>query len=55
MAGAAGLDRRRLLLWIVAYSGLSAAWSMEDGLDPTLALAVAEIAAKEAGEDLFSY
>jgi streptomycin 6-kinase len=55
VAGAAGLDRRRLLLWIVAYSGLSAAWSMEDGLDPTLALAVAEIAAKEAGEDLFSY
>jgi streptomycin 6-kinase len=55
VAEAAGLDRQRLLRWIVAYSGLSAAWSIEDGLDPALALAVAEIAAAEAGDDLFSY
>jgi streptomycin 6-kinase len=48
VAEAAGLDRDRLLRWILAYSGLSAAWSLEDGQDPALALAVAGIAAAEA-------
>lgn len=43
----AGLNRIRLLKWIVAYAGLSAAWSMEEGDSPELALAVAEMAAVE--------
>jgi streptomycin 6-kinase len=47
VAEAAHLDRTRLLQWILAYAGLSAAWSMEDGDDPALALAVAEMAAFE--------
>lgn len=49
VADAAGLERRRLLRWIVAYAGLSAAWSLEDGGDPSLALAMAELAAAELG------
>jgi streptomycin 6-kinase len=44
---AAGLERMRLLKWILAYAGLSAAWSINDGEDPRLALAVAQLAAAE--------
>jgi streptomycin 6-kinase len=33
--------------WTLAYAGLSAAWSMEDGDDPASALAVAAIARAE--------
>lgn len=40
----ADLDRNRLLKWILAYAGLSAAWHLEDGTDPKLALTIAEIA-----------
>ncbi len=40
----AGLDRVRLLKWILAYAGLSAAWHLEDGGNPELPLAVAQIA-----------
>jgi streptomycin 6-kinase len=47
VAEAAGLDRTRLLEWILAYAGLSAAWSLEEGDEPTTALAVAEIAGAE--------
>ena len=47
VAAAAGLERARLLQWVLAYAGLSAAWSLEDGDDPALAFAVAEIAAGE--------
>lgn len=49
VAAAAGLERGRLLRWILAFAGLSAAWSLEDGDDPVLALAVAELAAAELG------
>ncbi len=49
VAEAAGLDRQRVLLWVLAYAGLSAAWSIEDGDDPALALAVAARAAWEIG------
>lgn len=49
VAEAAGLDRQRVLLWVLAYAGLSAAWSIEDGDDPALALAVAARAAREIG------
>jgi len=47
VAEAAGLERERLLTWILAYAGLSAAWTLGDGDDATLALTVAEIAAAE--------
>jgi streptomycin 6-kinase len=49
VAEAAGLERSRLLRWVLAYAGLSAAWTMGDGEHPRLALAVAEIAAAELG------
>jgi streptomycin 6-kinase len=50
----AGLDRRRLLQWILAWSGLSAAWMLADGASApspaaTAPLAIAEIAARELG------
>jgi streptomycin 6-kinase len=47
VARAAGLERGRLLQWGLAYAGLSAAWSLEDGDDPGVALAVARLAAAE--------
>jgi streptomycin 6-kinase len=47
VAEAADLDRRRLLQWVLAYAGLSAAWFIDDGGDPGLPLAVAEAAAAE--------
>ena len=47
VSAAAGLDRSRLLRWVLAYAGLSAAWSLWDGDDATLALTVAETAAVE--------
>jgi streptomycin 6-kinase len=37
-----GLDRNRLLRWIIAWCGLSAAWWMGDGVDPEADLAVAQ-------------
>ena len=47
VANAAGLERNRLLKWVLAYAGLSAAWSLEDGDDPSLALAIAELSLNE--------
>ena len=46
-----GLEPRRLLQWIVAYSGLSAAWFMGDGSTESadIQLAVARIALGELG------
>ena len=44
---AAGLERARLLRWVLAWAGLSAAWSMEDGTSPVVALGVAGLAAAE--------
>ena len=44
---ASRLDRTRLLQWILAYAGLSAAWIMGDGDHPALELAVAESAAAD--------
>ncbi|MGV3614109.1 MAG: aminoglycoside phosphotransferase family protein [Fimbriimonas sp.] len=43
----AGLERRRLLQWILAWTGLSAAWMLEDGDTPEVDLTVAEIAVAE--------
>jgi streptomycin 6-kinase len=45
VSAAAGLERRRLLQWVLAWAGLSAIWSLQDGDDPAIALAVAEMAA----------
>jgi streptomycin 6-kinase len=50
IAEAAHLDRRRLLAWVLAWAGLSAAFSVEDGLPPHGALRAAELAASLTGE-----
>ena len=42
---AAGLERKRLLQWILAWAGLSAVWYLSDGVEPTIDLKVAELAA----------
>jgi len=39
-----GLPRERVLAWLVAYLGLSAAWTLSDGGDPWQALAILEAA-----------
>jgi streptomycin 6-kinase len=44
---AACLDRSRLVRWILAWGGLSAAWNINDHLDPETPLRVAELAAAE--------
>ena len=49
IAEAARVDARRLLQWTVAYAGLSASWTLDDGDDPWRALAIGEIAAAELG------
>jgi streptomycin 6-kinase len=49
VAEAAGLDRSRLLRWILAWAGVSAAWYLEDGETPELDLTVAGLAATELG------
>ncbi len=43
----AGLGRVRLLKWIVAFTGLSAAWVMNDGEEPEDDLAVGALALEE--------
>ncbi len=40
----AHLDRQRLLKWILAWAGLSAAWHFEDGTSAETALCVAKMA-----------
>lgn len=47
VTNAAGLDRTRLLRWILAWAGLSAAWLLADGRSADTPLAVAAIAARE--------
>jgi streptomycin 6-kinase len=48
VTAAAGLERRRLLQWILAWTGLSAAWYLEDEDDDAeIDLRVAELAAAE--------
>ena len=44
IAHEARLDPARLLAWIAAWAGLSAAWHLEDGTPPETALAVATTA-----------
>jgi streptomycin 6-kinase len=45
VAEAARLPRERVLQWLLVHAGVSAAWSLQDGFDPSAALAIAEIAA----------
>lgn len=40
----ANLPRDRMALWVLAWCGLSAVWSMQDGHDPATALAVGSLA-----------
>lgn len=49
VAEAARLERERLLLWVLAWSGLSAAWFLGDGDPAYINLQVAELAAAELG------
>ncbi len=46
VAQAADLPRTRLLQWVLAYAGLSAAWTLNTGKKPETALTVAELAAE---------
>jgi streptomycin 6-kinase len=50
IATAAGLDRRRLLQWVLAHACLSAAWLIEDGGTPAPRLAVAVLAEAELAQ-----
>lgn len=47
VAEAAKLERRRLLCWILAWTGLSAVWCLDHGGSAAIALQVAELAAAE--------
>lgn len=47
VAAAAGFERRRLLQWILAWAGLSAAWHLEDGTVPGTALSIAHRASAQ--------
>ncbi|WP_329639661.1 aminoglycoside phosphotransferase family protein [Phenylobacterium sp.] len=49
VAEAARLEPRRLLHWLLAHAGASAAWCMSDGFDPGPALATAEAARQALG------
>ena len=45
IADASGIDRRRLLQWVLAWTGLSATWMLEDGAEPRSRLELAKLAA----------
>jgi streptomycin 6-kinase len=47
IASAARFDRKRLLQWILAWAGLSAAWHLGAATSPHTALEVAKLAAAE--------
>jgi streptomycin 6-kinase len=47
VAEAAGLEPRRVMRWLLAHAGASAAWCIQDGFDPTDALKITEIARAE--------
>lgn len=44
-----GIDRFRLLQWVLAWTGLSVAWMLEDAIDPGCRLEVARLAALRLG------
>lgn len=47
IADAARLDRRRLLQWTIAFTGLSAAWFLSEGRAPDVDMVIAELARAE--------
>jgi streptomycin 6-kinase len=47
VAEAARLEPQRVMRWLLAHAGASAAWCMQDGFDPAAALKIAEIAKAE--------
>jgi streptomycin 6-kinase len=47
VARLAGLDRTRLLKWVIAHGALSAAWTAEEGLHPGRSLAFVKMALQE--------
>jgi len=49
VAGLAGVERRRLLHWVMAVAGLSAAWFLADGADAAADLSLAEMARARLG------
>ena len=49
VSATANLDRQRLLRWVLAWAGLSAAWMLQDGAAPDHALTIASQAAAELG------
>ncbi|MDR5880048.1 aminoglycoside phosphotransferase family protein [Caballeronia sp. LZ032] len=49
VADAANLERRRLLQWVLAWTGLSTAWILEDGGHPGSTLDVGRLAAAALG------
>jgi streptomycin 6-kinase len=49
VAEAAGLERKRLLQWVLAWAGLSAAFALDDGTPAQSAIMVAEVAAAQLG------
>ncbi|MGJ7526871.1 aminoglycoside phosphotransferase family protein [Variovorax sp. GB1P17] len=49
IADASGIERRRLLQWVLAWAGLSAIWMLEDGDEPGSTLEVAKLAASALG------
>lgn len=50
-AAAAGLDLVRQRRWALAWAGLSAAWCIEDGIEPASAIAVGEMMARRLAEE----
>ncbi|WP_426219727.1 aminoglycoside phosphotransferase family protein [Pseudomonas sp. DWRC2-2] len=49
VANASGIERRRLLQWVLAWAGLSVTWMLEDGEGPGSTLEVAKLAASALG------
>jgi len=45
----ADLPVRRLLMWVAAFAGLSAAWALGEGQDPSVALEIAREAVSTLG------
>jgi streptomycin 6-kinase len=45
----AGIERHRLLQWILAWCGLSAAWFINDGMSAEIDLAIAELVMAKIG------
>jgi streptomycin 6-kinase len=42
-----GMDRCRLLQWIIAWTGLTAAWFIDDSLSPEIDFHIAKLAIAE--------